>query len=841
MKKIGKIRKGLAALLAAALLAVPFGALGAERKTENNAENFTIRTGEILQNASGLSVQEWEDRAEKCRREGLASPVTREALLEAAPEAQILSRDGRIYMITGMEGLAKVKDETDACRTVYSLMDLLQGAEGASMRLWSVLTRGELTAYVFQQVHEGLTVVGSTVKLVTGPDGELTAVFSSLAGSLPESAGVEEIAAPQAEEAARAFLDGAAEVLPEYTRKAVMPVEDPAEDTTEVPDRLVWVVYSDNPAFASGTGTELPYLAHFVGTDGEYIRSVAVNVPGDRAVRAGYSAAYAFEFMEKAEWTGVVTDGRGDAAELTVPVMRDTRTGVWFLADPARKIAVADFPRLAFGDETVTLVSAPDNEGWRDDDLITYANMIRVWDYYAELGWMGPDGIGTPVLLLRDLCMEDGVPFSNAAYAGLAEGWQCFAYGGDQYLGQALDVIAHEFTHCVTETVMNANLYRDDMGAINEAMSDIMGNLCELSAGATEDSGWLIGENTEEAIRSMQDPHRYGQPEYVWDLYYVPNAVSPTGLNDNGGVHSNSSILNRVAARLCLEEGMSLDSARDLWLTVALGMTPGTDYPRMAPLLRWAAAASGNGAYGEAVERMIAESRMEETAPPETLPDGQRLVSLTLPDTEAFRDPNWVLMALQVDTAEIEQRLRSLWDCVTGLFDWNKPAEARRDEWNALAARLHLDEVDFAALLEEDASPAEVLAPLFRGLVTQHTTWQSASDGRVSAVLKNVPALYVLYNLSGDEEIRGGAAVLLGDRWLDLGFLCLDMDGMMTAVPGVIETLADAVMTSFRSPSPTETEEGPYVDLPVRGLENVALHVLPGFDMEDIAADAEEA
>ena len=51
--------------------------------------------------------------------------------------------------------------------------------------------------------------------------------------------------------------------------------------------------------------------------------------------------------------------------------------------------------------------------------------------------------------------------------------------GRGQLSGPWLDVIAHEFTHCVTETAMGANLYRDDYGAINEAMSDILGNLCE--------------------------------------------------------------------------------------------------------------------------------------------------------------------------------------------------------------------------------------------------------------------------------------------------------------------------------------------------------------------------
>ena len=832
MKKIGKIRKGLALMLASALLSAPLGALGAERK----ADTFAIRTGETLQNASGLSVQQWEDRAEKCRQEGLGAPVTREALLAAAPDAQILSMDGRIYMITGISGLEKIRDETDACRAVYSLLDLLQGTRDASLRLWSVLTMGEQTAYVFQQVYEGLTVVGSTVKLVTGPDGNLTAVFSSLAAALPESTGVEEIAASQAEEAAGAQLDGAAEVLPEYTRKAIVPVEETEDDALEVPDRLVWVVYSNNPAFASGTGTDLPYLAHFVGMDGEYIRSIAVHMPGDRAVRAGYSAAYAFEFMEKAEWTGLVTDGLGQEHELTVPVMRDTRTGTWYLADPERKIAVGEFWNQVYGDEQVTLVSQPYNDEWRDDDLITYANMIRVWDYYAELGWKGPDGQGTPVLMLRDLCLDDGTPVSNAAYAGLDDGWQCFAYGGEDYFGQALDVMAHEFTHCMTESMMNTNLYRDDMGAINEAMSDIMGNLCELSLGATEDTGWLMGENSAFVVRSMLDPHRYDQPEYVWDLYYTPNAATPADGNDYGGVHYNSSILNLVAARLCSEEGMPLENARNLWLTAALGMTPRTDYPRMASLLRWAVKASGNARYAPALERLIAESRMTETAAPETLPEGQQLVSLTLPDTDAFRNPNWLLMAVQLDARELSERFGNLWSLVKGLFDTDKPMEETEAEWEALKARTHLDEVDLSALLEGDIGLPELLSPLVDGLVTQHITWQSARNGSAEMVIKKNPTLYVLYNIDG-EEMQAGAAVLLGNRWLNVGAVFTgEEEDMLTAAMDIAFTLADSLLDPGES-LPETRQEGPVVTLPARGLEDVTLVDMPEFDLEALGID----
>ena len=37
---------------------------------------------------------------------------------------------------------------------------------------------------------------------------------------------------------------------------------------------------------------------------------------------------------------------------------------------------------------------------------------------------------------------------------------------------------------------------------------------------------------------------------YFWDLYFVPNVTKATKDNDNGGVHTNSSLLNIISCRL---------------------------------------------------------------------------------------------------------------------------------------------------------------------------------------------------------------------------------------------------------------------------------------------------
>jgi len=61
------------------------------------------------------------------------------------------------------------------------------------------------------------------------------------------------------------------------------------------------------------------------------------------------------------------------------------------------------------------------------------------------------------------------------------------------------------------------------------------------SSGVTPKSTWLIGEEidkTAPALRSMSDPKSQGQPDYYKGINWY------TGTSDNGGVHTNSGVLN---------------------------------------------------------------------------------------------------------------------------------------------------------------------------------------------------------------------------------------------------------------------------------------------------------
>ena len=794
---------------------------------ENNEPYFTIETEDKLVAASGLSGKEWSKEANAQKEAGLSSPVTEEMLKKAAPQAQVFCKDGKIYMMQDLEGLASVRNAMDAYRTVYSLLPLLHGAEGTSLRLWSLLSMGTHQVYSFQQVFEGMTVPTSTAKLVVDQQGRLAAVFSSLSPVLPESTGASVITASDAEDIVRRFLahnKASDTVMPGYTTRTVIS-QDENEENEVLPDMLAWVVYSHNPRFPDRSTVDLPYLAHFISMDGTYLRHSAVAIPEDPALNAGYSAAYAFEFMEPSEWSGEVVERDGSILSLSVPVMRDTRTGVWYLADPIRKIAVGEYSALAFGDSRIQLAAQTDNITWNDEDLITYANMIRVWDFFASAGWQGPDGSGAPVLLLRNMCTESGDPIYNAAYVGQCRGWQCFAYGGNAYIGQGLDVIAHEFTHCLTDRVMNTNLYHDDMGAINEAMSDILGNLCEMLCEKTRDPEWNIGENTGFTMRSMLNPHDHQQPEYIWDLYYAPHTVIPNDLNDRGGVHANSSILNYVAAHLCETYGMSLGSAKTLWMYAAFVLTPTTDFSQLSHMLPWVLKISGNSSFTKGLDQLILHTRMAETKVPETLPDHQRIVSLKLPDAPVYRDGQWVMFAIQLNTERVADILQSIRSLVGHTFRMDLDIE---EYFSQLASLLHILHLDAASLMNYQVSESAImewLASLSEDIITYHTSWESSADHEIKLIVKDEPTLYVMAGYAENSEDVSGLAVLVGDEWFDpLNIFSSDSEEAETDVSGLITRICCKLLEHILGGLEKTDSNAKSIMLPTTGLEKISMH-----------------
>ena len=622
----------------------------------------------------------------------LAMLLSAACVAQAAPAPGTYHLDGDTLYMEGNCFDTPVWSLSDATLAVQRAADLLRAEAPIRFEPHRIFTdtAGNLY-YVFLQMVGDTTDYGGAVKVVTDPDGEILGVTASVERELPEGYIADAITADAAEQVvARA---GGAALVPDATEQTLLPLNRDVDMESEAEKeewRTVWAVYTENP------DPERPYRVHYVTLGGDYLYDMPVKAPGDEASLSGYDAAYAFDNMEPADYTGKVTLSDGSTRELTVTLMRDMDTGVYYLGNLERRIAVADCYEMLYNKGHVVLESSPDNTGWDDTCLISLYNYIRAWDFYNDIGFNGGDGRGTPTLILKDFCDREHNPVDNAAYVGQYYGWQMFLSSSVNDMGQCLDVLAHEFTHCVTHAVMTHNAYKNDYGAINEAISDIQGNLCEMTFSDTTDTTWQIAENSRCAVRSMSDPHRFLQPEYTWDLYYCDLVRDPTDINDRGGVHNNSSLLNNVAYRLCADGGMTLAEAHAFWFAVDCAMVPGTDYPQLRLLLPWVMRYMGLEKYLPALDAAMEATRLGENALPEAIPDNRALVTLALPDEERFTDGNWMLVIPSADLAGALQRIRAILNR-TGDY------AAALDELEAMVARLAPDQVDENGRLKPNA------------------------------------------------------------------------------------------------------------------------------------------
>ena len=141
----------------------------------------------------------------------------------------------------------------------------------------------------------------------------------------------------------------------------------------------------------------------------------------------------------------------------------------------------------------------------------------------------------------------DGVGYENAYWNGSV---MTYGDGATRFRPlTALDVCGHEIGHAVCERTANLT-YSGESGGMNEGLSDIWGASIEaysvaslgvISGGVKAKSTWLIGEEIDKqqaALRSMSDPRSLGQPALYKGQYWY------TGTGDNGGVHTNSGVLN---------------------------------------------------------------------------------------------------------------------------------------------------------------------------------------------------------------------------------------------------------------------------------------------------------
>jgi len=191
-------------------------------------------------------------------------------------------------------------------------------------------------------------------------------------------------------------------------------------------------------------------------------------------------------------------------------------------------IGIIDFAGTSSSASIVTNIN---RDGWTPGEAVSvFTGLSSVYDYYLrEHNRNGLTGEGSNIVA----CIRYGGDSDNAFY-NYSLKLMIFCQG--RKYSKDLDVIGHEFTHGVTD--FSAQLeYKNQSGALNEAMSDIFGEMVELYANGTND--WLIGKNSGSELRNMANPELIGQPSQM-SRYTVY-----TDGYDHGGVHVNSGIINK--------------------------------------------------------------------------------------------------------------------------------------------------------------------------------------------------------------------------------------------------------------------------------------------------------
>lgn len=214
---------------------------------------------------------------------------------------------------------------------------------------------------------------------------------------------------------------------------------------------------------------------------------------------------------------------------------------------------------LGFGD-----VASDTDNAWGDGPTVD-AHAYAGWTYdyfFKRFNRSGLDNHDIRILSLvhpvrrADLLSHSddivGLFYLNAFYAGdgimvygegLPPGYILTTGQIVDYFAGALDIVAHELAHGVTD-YSSGLIYEGESGALNEAFSDMMATGAEfflqLTGSGPRTADYMIGEDTIRpgGIRSMSNPGTFGDPDHYSKRF--------TGTSDNGGVHTNSGIPNQV-------------------------------------------------------------------------------------------------------------------------------------------------------------------------------------------------------------------------------------------------------------------------------------------------------
>lgn len=490
---------------------------------------------------------------------------------------------------TAMSHSSEVQEETLAKEDLFyiSLDDLgsAYGYENALGELLeaSIVTLEGDTFSRYTQCYGGVPVYGRSVVYVTDADGEMIA----LTGNPIDIVSVNTSQATISMEECRS-------VLPSKLAEAYAMQEDD-----------ISILFSEEDA-----------LCYFVGEEGEarLARTFTAVIPGSQT-----------------PFTEVVVDACNNAVLYQTPlVYREAAIGSsaddedctftvekigssYFMTDAVRGLYVRNLNEFDFYDihenglyyvESVAdpVVSTDSIFGNTEEErALKYCDAsllmffgTQIHDYY-ENRFDFRTATGKVYLYYND-----NFDRGNNALGGLytEQGDGLVSIGSAQDMNQ-IDLIGHEYTHIVSETLIGWKDTKgstgNEPGAINEALSDIFGEILEGTI-LGKDPDWKLSDRNLSDPSSMQytmDGVDYPYPDTYCGEGWVSNDF------DDGGCHTNSTVLSHAAYLMfCGIDGtenkkLSLDELASLWYRAMLMMPSDCSFSECRKLVELAATSIG--------------------------------------------------------------------------------------------------------------------------------------------------------------------------------------------------------------------------------------------------------
>lgn len=487
------------------------------------------------------------------------------------------SASGAISYIYGDFWNKKVNCIEDAATVLNASSSLWGNYFHASAAEIGVKTVGEgselVSYYTYTPVVRDVPVVGSQIKLMVDSTGSIYALFSSYDERIASVNTTPAITQEQAVQIAFdsllgsdrvvEFVDDSMELIRtlygEDVIDRVQLLENIKESTTvsgsliiqcmnEDGPKLVYVILLHNSLAVDTDEDSISlayseaYLITANGNAGQIIREVSTNSSVNLTATDASKVSRDIEVTENGNQYQFIDSSRN------ILTYKSTYTTKWLF-----------FRKYNFPGELVTV-----NKGSFPDIIAVsiHANMEEVFDYYKiQLSRNSYDDQGAAIIITYDY---DGD--SNNAFWDPKSEQFIFTKTGGYY--KAKDIIAHEFTHAVYESVVYSmdknsciNNFFGETGGLNEAYGDIMGNLIE---GKTDGGQWTIAENVG-TLRDMTNPTAYNQVDHYSNIgKHVKKKA------DNGGVHFVSGVVNKAAYKM-MSDSRTSEITSKTWAEIFYG------------------------------------------------------------------------------------------------------------------------------------------------------------------------------------------------------------------------------------------------------------------------------